>query len=91
MKISVIGQGYVGLSLALAAEKAGHQVLGFDINTELISELNNQKSHIEGISDLDLKEASNYQASSNAFDINGSEIVIIAVPTPLDSERKPNL
>lgn len=38
-KISVIGQGYVGLTLAIGAAKSGHEVFGIDINTKLINNL----------------------------------------------------
>lgn len=91
MRVSIIGQGYVGLSLALAIEKTGANVIGFDTNSELVSELTAGKSHVEGITGEELKGASNYQATSNPPDIDGSEVVIIAVPTPLDAERKPEL
>lgn len=88
MKISVIGQGYVGLSLAVSAAKVGHQVIGFDINQNLISNLKEQESHVEGI---ELAGIENYIPTNNADDLIDSDIVIIAVPTPLDSSRHPDL
>ncbi len=88
MKISVIGQGYVGLSLAVSAAKVGHQVIGFDINQNLISNLKEQESHVEGI---ELAGIENYIPTNNADDLINSDIVIIAVPTPLDSSRHPDL
>ena len=42
---------------ALAAEKAGHEVIGLDINSKLVSDLNLGKSHVEGISELEIKNA----------------------------------
>ncbi len=88
MKISVIGQGYVGLSLAVSAAKVGHQVIGFDINQNLISNLKEQESHVEGI---ELAGIESYIPTNNADDLIDSDIVIIAVPTPLDSSRHPDL
>ena len=94
MKVAIIGQGYVGLPLAMAASRAGHKVLGFDLNSELVTNLNNGASHVEDIPNAELKaaiESKLYSASSTPSDLNGSEIVIIAVPTPLNKDREPNL
>lgn len=93
MKVSIIGQGYVGLTISAFAAKH-HQVIGFDLNSKLISELNMGISHIEGVDSKDIKDAiysGNYKATTNTADIAESEIVVISVPTPLDSGRKPDL
>lgn len=94
MRVSVIGQGYVGLTIAVGAAGAGHEVLGFDINPSLISQLNAGTSHIEGISDQllgKLKASGKYSASADASLLAGSDVVVIAVPTPLDEQRNPDL
>jgi len=91
MKVSIIGQGYVGLSLAIAAEKSGHQVVGFDVNAELVKQLQSGISHVEGVNSVELQSAKNYVPTFDSSQINGSDIVIIAVPTPLDENRKPDL
>lgn len=94
MKVAIIGQGYVGLPLAIAATKAGHEVIGFDLNSELVTTLNSGKSHVEDIlhSELQLALKSKlYFASSNPTNIAGSQIIIIAVPTPLGPKRDPDL
>ena len=91
MRVSILGQGYVGLSLAIASEKVGHQVIGFDVNSKLVAQLNSKISHVESITDQDLALAKNYLATDNANEIDGSDIVIIAVPTPLTTERQPDL
>jgi UDP-N-acetyl-D-glucosamine dehydrogenase len=49
MKVSIIGQGYVGLTIAVAAAGQGHEVTGFDMNAALVEQLNSGKSHIEGV------------------------------------------
>ena len=93
MKISIIGQGYVGLNLAMAIPNS-HQVIGFDVNAELVSILSKGQSHIEGItSESILRKVleGSYIPTTNVQEIKGSEIVIIAVPTPLDKTRKPDL
>ena len=80
MKIAVIGQGYVGLPLATAAAIPGHHVYGFDINSEVIEQLS-------------LSEANtpNYTPTADPIIITGCDIYIIAVPTPLDIDNKPDL
>ncbi len=93
MRISVIGQGYVGLTIAASAAKSGHEVVGFDNNAALATRLNSGDSHIEGVASSDLQgaiKAGKYRATSNASDIAGSEIVVIAVPTPLNTDRAPD-
>jgi len=93
VKISIIGQGYVGLTISAFASKH-HQVVGFDLNSSIVAQLNKGISHIEGVASDDIKQAiyaGNYLATTDGSQIAGSEIVVIAVPTPLDSNRKPDL
>ena len=80
MKIAVIGQGYVGLPLAKAAANAGHTVIGFDNNEAVIKQLL-----------LSEVSTANYTPTLDPKTITGCDIYIIAVPTPLDSENKPDL
>ena len=92
-KVAIIGQGYVGLTIAAFASKA-NQVVGFDNNQRVVDQLNQGISHIEGVDSGALKPAiaaGNYRASTSGSDISGAEIVVIAVPTPLDPDRKPDL
>jgi UDP-N-acetyl-D-glucosamine dehydrogenase len=93
MKVSIIGQGYVGLTISAFAARH-HQMVGFDLNGSVVAQLNKGISHIEGVASEDIKQAiyaGNYRATTDAKDIAGSEIVVIAVPTPLDVDRKPDL
>jgi UDP-N-acetyl-D-glucosamine dehydrogenase len=93
MKVAIIGQGYVGLTIAAFASKA-HHVIGFDSNQKVVDQLNSGISHIEGVSGDDLKSAiaqNSYYATTVGADISDAEIVVIAVPTPLDANRKPDL
>ena len=93
MKVAVIGQGYVGLSLAVAA--AGkNSVIGIDHNQELVSQLKAGVSHIEGISSAELKKLvsqGQYVATSDFSKLADAEVIVIAVPTPLDASRMPDL
>ena len=94
MRVFIIGQGYVGLSIAAAAASAGHHVVGFDINHELIQKLSKSISHIEGISNEKLLELSGSEKllfSSDPSLMADSDVIIVAVPTPLDSNRQPDL
>jgi UDP-N-acetyl-D-glucosamine dehydrogenase len=94
MRVAIIGQGYVGLTIAVGAAGAGHDVVGFDVNESLVAQLKLGKSHIEGISHADLTanlQAGRYTASSDASVLDGCEVVVIAVPTPLDKARNPDL
>ena len=76
MKIAIIGQGYVGRSIAGAAVDAGHSVVGFDTDASVLSSL-----QIKG----------DFQGTTDASLIGSADVVVIAVPTPLDSARKPDL
>lgn len=92
-KIAIIGQGYVGLTIAAFASKA-NEVIGFDNSQRVVEQLNAGISHIEGVESSVIQAAiasGKYRASSNGADISDAEIVVIAVPTPLDSARKPDL
>ena len=94
MRVAIIGQGYVGLTIAVGAAEAGHKVVGFDVNKELVSQLNSGISYIEGISDSVLKgflSTNKYTASTDASVLNGCNVVVIAVPTPLTEAREPDL
>jgi len=93
VQVSVIGQGYVGLTISAFASHQ-YEVVGFDLNPKIVAQLNSGISHIEGVDSQDVQRAlanGRYKATSRAEDIGGSEIVVIAVPTPLDPNRKPDL
>ena len=94
MRLAIIGQGYVGLPLAISFSQKGITVVGFDIDQKRTNNLNSGISHIEDIDDGDLGKAiaeKKYSASSKESDIADCEVAIIAVPTPLDGERNPDL
>ncbi len=93
MKVSIIGQGYVGLTISVFAADH-HHVIGFDKNQGVVDALNAGKSHIEGVKSVDLARhisKGRYRATTNASEIADSDVVLIAVPTPLTKDRKPDL
>jgi UDP-N-acetyl-D-glucosamine dehydrogenase len=93
MRVAIIGQGYVGLTIAMEAAKAGHTVVGFDVNQELVGRLKAGISHIEGVLDSQLETFlanGRYRVSASASLLEGAEVVVIAVPTPLDKDRNPD-
>jgi UDP-N-acetyl-D-galactosamine dehydrogenase len=88
-KISVIGLGYVGLPVAVAF---GHQqqAIGFDINPGRIAELRaGQDSTLEVESDE--LTASNIMFTCDPSDIKKADFHIVAVPTPIDNAKRPDL
>lgn len=94
MKVTIFGQGYVGLTLAIGAANSGIEVVGFDVNKELITNLSNSKTDIPGIDLTKLRTLIAKRSYTPTFDFElsqGSEILVIAVPTPLDSNRNPDL
>jgi UDP-N-acetyl-D-glucosamine dehydrogenase len=93
MKVAIIGQGYVGLTISAFAGEF-FEVVGFDNNPKVVSQLNQGISHIEGVESSVLKKwisAGRYKATNNGEDISDSDIAVIAVPTPLTKEREPDL
>lgn len=94
IKVAIIGQGYVGLPLSMAAAETGYQVLGFDIDEALTLNLNKGISTIEDVENVDLKRVialNRFKASSNTNDLKDNDIYIICVPTPLTSEGSPDI
>ena len=94
MRVAIIGQGYVGLTIAVGAAGAGHNVVGFDVNKALVDALNTGVSHIEGVSNSALASfigKGAYKASADAAVLDGCDVIVIAVPTPLDDARNPDL
>lgn len=94
MKIAIIGQGYVGQTLSVGAAEAGYKVIGIDSNAELISNLLRGESFVPGITKetlVSLYVKENFLPSINLELLNDCEIIVIAVPTPIDINRNPDL
>jgi UDP-N-acetyl-D-glucosamine dehydrogenase len=92
--VAIVGQGYVGLPLAMAAASAGWTVVGIEKSESRVAQLNLGSSPVEDVSDLHLKTAlanGKYVATSELSKIEKCQIVIVCVPTPLNGSREPDL
>ncbi len=88
--IAIVGLGYVGLPLAVAFAEF-YPTIGYDINTNRVSELkNNQDSTLETTS-VELQQAKHLSFTTNLMDITGANVFIITVPTPVDANNLPEL
>ena len=90
VKIAIIGQGYVGLPLAIEFGKK-YPTIGFDINANRIEDLKNGIDHTNEAAKEQLKSADQLNFSSDLNDINNCNVFIVTVPTPIDEYKTPNL
>ena len=91
--VAVIGQGYVGLPLAVRAAEQGYRVIGFDLDRGRIDQLKAGRSFIEDIPDervAPLLADGSYIPSYDDADLQDFDIAVISVPTPL-KEGMPDL
>jgi UDP-N-acetyl-D-glucosamine/UDP-N-acetyl-D-galactosamine dehydrogenase len=88
--LGIIGLGYVGLPLAVEFGKS-REVIGFDISSKRIQDLLNGKDHTLECEDDELASAKYLNFTDNIDDLTNCDIYIIAVPTPVDEDKKPNL
>lgn len=93
-KLGVVGLGYVGLPLAVEKAKAGYEVTGFDVQEKKVDSVNNGINYIGDIVDADLKNLVNtgkLKATTDFSFVKDVDTVCIAVPTPLDLYKQPDL
>ena len=89
-KIGVIGLGYVGLPLAVEFGKQ-RPVLGFDIDSARIRELQEKKDSTLEVSSRDLQASLHLSFTSNADDLKTCQVFIVTVPTPVDKANRPDM
>ena len=92
--LAIIGQGYVGLPLAMAAVDSGWSVIGIEKSASRVEQLNSGSSPVEDISDARLAKAiaaNKFVASNDPADVSAASVVTICVPTPLNDLREPDL
>jgi UDP-N-acetyl-D-glucosamine dehydrogenase len=91
--VGVVGLGYVGIPLALAAVQGRFQVLGFDIDSDRIEQINRGESFIKHIPSSVIGEAVKKQfKATTEFDLlSNPDAILICVPTPLTRHREPDL
>ena len=90
MKIAIIGQGYVGLPLAIEFGKQ-YETIGFDIDINRINELKKYNDKTKEASSEMIQSSTNLKFSYDIKEISKCSIYIITVPTPIDSYKTPNL
>ncbi len=92
-KVAVVGQGYVGLSVAIAAATAGFTTAGVDLDVERITALSAGQLVVAGVDDATFATAmaTGHLRFGSGFDtVSGADVVLICVPTPL-VEHRPDL
>lgn len=93
-RIAVVGLGYVGLPLAVAAANSNFFVLGLDSDELKVNGINKGITNIEDVADLGLVKLVTQKiltASTDFSEINQVKIILICVPTPLTKDHKPDL
>ena len=92
--VAIIGQGYVGLPLAMAAIKAGWDVIGIENSPAKYAGISAGISPVEDVPSSDIQKvlaSGKYRISNSVADVKDASIVTICVPTPLDGNRAPDL
>lgn len=93
-RVGIVGLGYVGLPLALAAVRAGFPVLGFDTNPARVADLNRGEGafhHIPAQGLRDALAAQRFEATGDLARMRAADALLICVPTPLTRHREPDL
>jgi UDP-N-acetyl-D-galactosamine dehydrogenase len=88
-KIAVIGLGYVGLPIALEFGRK-FKTIGFDINEQRVEMMNNHQDPSQELDSSEF-EGSDIVFSAKAEDLNEANFFVVAVPTPVDEHKVPNL
>jgi len=88
----IVGLGYVGLPLAVELAEAGYQVLGFDINPDVVEGLNAGRSHVKDVTDAKLrKQCTRFSATTDMARLSEPDAISICVPTPLSKFKDPDV
>jgi nucleotide sugar dehydrogenase len=84
-RVVIVGQGYVGLPVAMRASEMGYQVIGYEVDRGRLAALQAGRSFVEDVSDerLGAALARGYQATDQITDLTDFDVAIISVPTPL--------
>jgi UDP-N-acetyl-D-glucosamine dehydrogenase len=86
MRVVIVGQGYVGLPLAVRAAQVGHTVIGYDVDTERVKRLAAGESYVDDVTSAKLQavlDGGSYRPSADSRACAGFDVAVIAVPTPL--------
>src|SRR5215472_6949584 len=91
--VLVIGLGYVGLPLAIAAARAGLRVTGLDTNEKIVAGLLAGRSHVDDVTDAEIAEILDrgFRATTDEAAVTPQDVIVICVPTPLSEADGPDL
>src|SRR5438093_3934728 len=93
-RLTIIGQGYVGLPLAVEFAKAGFSVVGLDTDPDRIAALATGRSHVPDVGSEELQallRTGRYEATADPAVLAASDAIIICVPTPLRKSKDPDI
>ena len=91
--VGVVGLGYVGLPMAVAVARKGYDVVGFDVSEYAVTHVNAGDNYIGDVDDAELKQlvdAGKLKATFDYAEAKAADIIMIAVPTPLDKYQQPD-
>ncbi len=89
-KIAVVGLGYVGLPLAIHfAEK--YNTVGFDLKESIVENCKIHKDPTGEVADKDFQKAVHFTPTTDAKKMSDADYIVVAVPTPIDKARRPDL
>ena len=93
-RLGIIGMGYVGVPAAVTFAEGGFVVTGFDIAVPKVERLNQSDSYIEDVTSERLAQVvgdGRFHATTNFSNLADQDVIVIAVPTPLNKTREPDL
>ncbi len=93
-RVGVLGLGYVGLPLAVRAARAGFAVLGFDVDAQRVAQIEAGRSYVADVRDDELAtlvREDRFAATTDMTQLGACDVVIICVPTPLDTHGQPDI
>src|SRR6266545_1337302 len=93
-EVAIVGAGYVGMPLAQVFAEAGKNVVLVDISDEVVKGINRGESHIGDVASGELKklvDESRVSATTDYDALKDADAILIALPTPLSSQREPDL
>jgi len=91
--IGVVGLGYVGLPMAVTVARKGFKVIGVDVSEYAVTHVNAGDNYIGDVDDAELKkfvENGMLKATFDYGEMKDADVIMIAVPTPLDKYKQPN-
>src|SRR5262249_3773503 len=93
-RLAIVGQGYVGLPLAVEFARAGFPVAGIDTNPDRVGALSRGASYVPDVPNEQLQEvirAGRFLATANVAVLADQDVVVICVPTPLRKSKEPDI